>query len=1020
MCRLPRPAWVSLAVFVASAFFLGLATGDGPHAPAQPPPAKPPDDPSLRNTQPGEPLSAQQALAGMTTLDGFQVDLVAAEPMVVQPIALTFDDQGRMWVAECLSYAERPTNYDRDQRDRIVILHDDDRDGKADRRQVVWDQAQKLTSVAVGFGGVWATCAPHLLFLPDHDGDGVLDGPPEIVLDGFNDGAVRHNIVNGLKFGPDGWLYGRHGIQAFSEVGVPGTPRDQRIPLSRCIWRIHPIDRRFEVVCEGTTNPWGHDWDDHGHLFFINTVIGHLWHAIPGAHFKRMYGEDIHPFIYELIDQHADHYHWDTSQTWSDSRNTSGIHGQLGGGHAHVGMMIYLGDAWPEEYRGELFTLNFHGRRINQEHLERRGCGFVARHRPDFLFAADPWFRGIDLTYTPDGSVVMLDWSDTGECHEDDGVHRTSGRIYRISHRDFTSRSRPAFNLRDEPDARLLERLAEPNDWFGRAARRLLQERAHAGTLDPRTIPALRALLADHPEERMRLRALWCLHSINALTTERLHAALNDSGEHLRSWAVRLLAERGAAEHPEIGAALLDRARRDPSGLVRLELASALQRLGPDLRFELGAALMERSEDRDDHNQPLMVWYGMEPVVSAAPGKGVELIKRGAFPKVARLIARRLAADLDQPAFGQAVAQLIALAASQPIETRAAVLEGMAQALRGRRRAPVPEGWETHRDALARSGDNALNNHARELDLLFGSGRALADLRAVALDETAPSEARRDALRSLIDADYPEKYQDLFKLATDLATAGLAARGLAAFDHPEVAERILKRFHVFRPEDRPMALDALVSRPSWAMTLLEAIAQGRVPRADLNAGHARLILSHNQPELKAKLAEVWGELRETPADKAEAIARYRALLTPESLQTADLKRGRTLYTQTCGACHKLFGEGGAIGPELTGADRQTLDYWLANLIDPSAVVPAGYVMSVVLMNDGRVLNGIVASRSGSVVVLQTASERIHLDAEDVEEIQPTGQSLMPEGQLTALTDEEARDLIGYLMSSGPN
>ncbi len=383
---------------------------------------------SIRFTSPDE------ALSRIDLPSGFDVSGFAAEPMVQQPIAMAFDTRGRLWVAECFTYAENG-KFETELRDRIVILEDSDHDGRADRRTVFWDQGQRLTSLEIGFGGVWVLCTPHLLFIPDRDGDDQPDAEPTVVLDGWV--SAGHTLVNGLRWGPDGWLYGRHGIQGTSEVGTPDAPPEDRVSINCGIWRYHPQRRRFEVVCHGTTNPWGMDWNDHGQLFFINTVIGHLWQVLPGAHYRRMYGDDLRPELYELIEQTADHVHWDDGhEEWTAQRKgVSTGTSRAGGGHAHVGLMFYLGDNWPLEYRDELFTLNLHGRRINRDHLEREGATYVGRHRPDFVTWGDAWFRGIDLAYGPDGGVYVLDWSDIGECHEADGVHRTSGRIYKISWR---------------------------------------------------------------------------------------------------------------------------------------------------------------------------------------------------------------------------------------------------------------------------------------------------------------------------------------------------------------------------------------------------------------------------------------------------------------------------------------------------------------------------------------------------------------------------------------------------------
>ena len=254
-----------------------------------------------------------------------------------QPIALATDSRGRLWVAENYSYAERERNFDNRFRDRIIILEDEDLDGSFDKRTVFWDKGRRLTSVEIGYGGVWVLDAPNLLFIPDRDGDDKPDGEPVVMLDGWNDSRVRHNIVNGLRWGPDGWLYGRHGILATSSVGPPGASPDQRTKINCGIWRFHPTRRTFEVVCYGGTNAWGMDWDSNGEPFYINTVIGHLWHIIPGAYYRRMYGEHFNPNVYRVIEQTADHFHWDTKERWSDIRKlgVTNTTDEAGGGHAH-------------------------------------------------------------------------------------------------------------------------------------------------------------------------------------------------------------------------------------------------------------------------------------------------------------------------------------------------------------------------------------------------------------------------------------------------------------------------------------------------------------------------------------------------------------------------------------------------------------------------------------------------------------------------------------------------------------
>ncbi|MBL9124940.1 MAG: hypothetical protein JNG90_14990, partial [Planctomycetaceae bacterium] len=397
--------------------------------------------------------------------EGFSLSVFAAEPDVQNPIALTTDERGRIWVAENYTWSGASFgNYDTKLRDRIVVLEDLDGDGRHDRRKVFWDEASKLTSVEVGFGGIWALCLPRLLFIPDRNRDDVPDGPPEVVLDGIDDQQVGHTPANGLKWGPDGWLYARHGIQATSQIGAPGASPSQRVAINTGVWRYHPTRRVVESVMHGMTNSWGFDFDARGEMYVINTVIGHLWHLVPGAHVERMYGIDLNPHVYELIPQTADHVHWDTGEKWNDIRHgVSDKTSAAGGGHAHIGLMIYQGDNWPEAYRGRVYTMNLHGQRLNTDLLAPRGAGFTATHGPDWCFLADPWYRGMDLITGPDGGVYLADWSDTGECHDHDGVHRTSGRIYKLVYRE--PRKPVGLDLASLDDRVLGEKLFATNAW---------------------------------------------------------------------------------------------------------------------------------------------------------------------------------------------------------------------------------------------------------------------------------------------------------------------------------------------------------------------------------------------------------------------------------------------------------------------------------------------------------------------------------------------------------------------------
>ncbi len=423
------------------------------------------------------PLPPEEALKRITLPEGFRASLFAGEPSVAQPISMSFDERGRLWVGECYSYESSGGPWNQPVRDRILIFEDTAGDGKFSSRKVFWDGARNLTSVLPGFGGVWACSTPNLVFIPDANRDDVPDAEPVVILDGWNDGKIGHCVFNGLQWGPDGWLYGNQGIQGESKVGKPGAPDSERVKFNGGIWRYHPTKTVFEVVCEGTTNPWGLDWDDHGQAFFTNCVIGHLWHVIPGAHYERMYGKDYTPNTYGLLKSCSDHVHY-AGKDWTKSR-TGPEHDAMGGGHAHAGAMIYLGDTWPQTYRNSIMMVNIHGHRVNSDLLERRGSGYVGRHGPDFLRSGDEWFRGLNLKYGPDGGVYLSDWSDVGECHDTNSVHRTSGRIYKIAY--GTPKVVKDLDLSKNSDLDLVAYQLHANDWYVRQARRLLQERAAAG-----------------------------------------------------------------------------------------------------------------------------------------------------------------------------------------------------------------------------------------------------------------------------------------------------------------------------------------------------------------------------------------------------------------------------------------------------------------------------------------------------------------------------------------------------------
>jgi putative membrane-bound dehydrogenase-like protein len=615
-----------------------------------------------------KPLSPEEALARIKLPEGFKATLFAAEPHVAQPIAFAFDDRGRLWVAECYSYGQ----WDRQGKtghDRVVIFEDKDNDGKFDERRVFAENLANLSGIEIGFGGVWICSAPNLYFIPDTDGDDKPDGAAVSKIDGWIVGNVGHNIFNGLTWGPEGWLYGLHGIQDESKLAKPGTPDEERTKMRCGVWRYHPIKERIEVVCHGTTNPWGLDFNDMGEGFFTNCVIGHLWQAIPGAHFKRMYGEDYNRHAYELIDQHADHLHW-AGDKWTAARGGE-AHDKLGGGHAHVGAMIYQADNWPGKYRQMIGMCNVHGQRLNFDKLEREGSGYVGRRGEDLFFANDSWFRGITVKYGPDGGVYISDWCDLGECHDNDGVHRASGRIYKVV---FERKSNPdasvsavtnappenqpkqypttskdlaakPFDIAKLDNAELTRLQMVPNAWWARRAALELQRRAARGD-DMSDVHRRLTSLFEGALLPQKLRAMWALHVTGGWDQGALVEQLHHENEYIRRWSVQLLVEDTTADTPaakEVVEKFTALAKDDPSPLVRLALASAMQRLPLEQRWSIATNLVSHEADNDDHNLPLMIWYGIEPAVASDKAQALKLASSSKLSKVRQFIAKRVA-----------------------------------------------------------------------------------------------------------------------------------------------------------------------------------------------------------------------------------------------------------------------------------------------------------------------------------------------------------------------------------------
>jgi putative membrane-bound dehydrogenase-like protein len=943
-------------------------------------------------------LDPEEAAKAMTVPDGFKVTLFAGEPDVVQPIAQAIDDRGRLWVAEAYSYPHHVP--EAEARDRILIFEDDDGDGRFDRRKVFIDKLNLVSALEVGFGGVWVGMAPYFLFIPDRDHDDVPDGKPEILLDGWHS-EDTHETLNTFTWGPDGWLYGCHGVFTHSRVGKPGTPDDQRTPLNAALWRYHPTKHEFEVFAHGTSNPWGVDFNDQGQAFLTACVIPHLYHMIQGGRYQRQAGQHFNPYTYSDIQTIALHRHW-VGDTPHGGNNRSDA---AGGGHAHAGAMIYLGGSWPAEYRNQIFMNNIHGARLNEDRLAPQGSGYVGDRAPDFLLANDSWSQILNLQYGPDGQMYLIDWYDANQCHHGNaaGHDRTNGRIFKVSYKN----AKPVkANLAAKSDAELIELLLNENDWYVRHARRILQERG----VNPSLHEPLAKLAFEHAESTRRLRGLWALHAVGGLSEERIGRGLTHADPYVRAWTIQLAFE-DRRPSAATGKTLAAMAAGDSSPVVRLYLASAADRMSREERAPIVRRLVEHAEDASDHNLPLMYWYAAEPLVEWNPAEAAAVLDAARVPLVRQYLVRRLA----QFASPEALALLVKRIDGKKVDAQRELLEQMNVGLQGKRQLAMPEGWSAVYDRLLKTGDPQIDSLATAMALTFGDKRAFGRLERTLADTKADPRARQEGLAALVKERDTNLPPILHRLLDEAAMRRPALRALAAYSDPHTPEIVLKTYAGLNPDEKRDALATLVSRAEYAAALLAAVGDDRVPRADLSGELVRQIRNLKDKGLDKQINAVWGAVNDTPQERQKLIERYKALAGKPG-PPPDVMLGRTLFAKTCQQCHTLFGTGGKVGPDITGSNRANLDYILSNLVDPSALIGKDYQAVVIQTSDGRTLTGIVRNENDDSLQLALANETVTVLKSDIEERELSPKSMMPDDQLKPMGDHEVRSLLAYLAS----
>ncbi|MBH55276.1 MAG: dehydrogenase [Opitutaceae bacterium] len=940
-------------------------------------------------------LTGEQAIEKMTVPDGLVVTLVTAEPQIPQPMAFCWDDRGRLWIAENRDYETRRSGFSNDGNSRILILEDTNGDGRMDTKKVFMEGVPFPAAIAVGFDGLWLGAPPNLMYVPDKDGNDKADEDIEILLTGWGI-RDRHEVLNSFIWGPDGWLYGCQGFATPSTVGKPvdggrmfkkGDPFPTNIEvvdgqfIDGGVFRYHPTKDIFEIVSHGFSNPWGLDFDDNGQAFISACVIPHVFHIIPGGIFHRQGGKHINPYVYSDI------------QTIVDHRHRS----------AHGGARVYLADLLPEKYHNKLFMANIHEHALLADELVRNGSGFIAKHHEDIVLANDPQWIGFSIEIGPDGAVYILDWHDGDICGND--VHdKETGRVFRLATEGAPYPTN--FNLKDLTNYELANMQLHRNDWYVRRARTLLQERAVKGKIGEDTHIQLWTMFKEQPDPGRKLRALWALHVTGGVSQKNLTDMLSNEHEYIRAWAIQLL-----CEDMDPGDAALKKfvsmAKSDLSPVVRLYLASALQRIPKSSIWDIASGLLSHGQDSYDHNIPKMIWFGIEPQVPEDPSRALKVAAKSRIPMVAQFIARRATS-------GQLLDVVVGeLAKATSIQIQKLFLEGMRDGLLGKRELSSPKNWEKIEPKLL--VDENLRNLALQVAQLFGSAEAGKAQLLELHDDATDVVRKKEILRGFGLNIFPPAFDAILAAVGDNALRETALRTLAAYDNNGIAEKILKEYADYSQSEKAVAVQTLATRQNTARPLIRALQRGSIPRDDISAVNARQLRRVIGPSF----IDWWGPMEPKDKDKEIAINRYKFLLSDEYMAQADVVNGKAIYDQTCAACHKMYGEGGIIGPDITGSNRADLDYILTNMIDPNAEIGEGYQLVTISTQDGRTYAGNVIREDDQRVTLALIGQEVIITKSNILSRHKSPVSMMPEGQLMLMTDSEVRDLIGYLRTTHP-
>ncbi len=985
------------------------------------------------------PLTPQDSLSRFKVPEDLAVDFVLSEPEVAQPLFLNFDERGRMWVLQYLQYPEPaglkllskdqwwravydkvplPPPHGVKGLDKITIHEDTDGDGKYDKHKTFVDGLNIATSFAQGRGGVFVLNPPYLLFYPDKNRDDIPDSDPEVLLEGFGL-EDTHSVANSLRWGPDGWLYGAQGSTVSGNVRRPGDKIG--IPSQgQNIWRFHPEEKKYEIFSEGGGNAFGVEIDAAGRIFSgHNGGNTRGFHYMQGAYLQKGFSK-----------------HGALSNPYAFGYFPAMDHGTYA--RFTHNFIVYESDALPEKYHGLIFGVNPINSHVVMSERIPVGSTFKTKDIGFAIESADSWFRPVDIKDGPDGNIYVADWYDGQLAHTANyqgGMDRDRGRIYRIRGRESRVKSRepttqttetrkgkkrpivvpiPAPGRATNPAEELTEFFQEePNRWF----RQMIQQ-----------------ALAEHPDRKLGLdlhdqlirskgtaarELLWAMHTCQTLTGGPAVTAVAHPEPDVREWTWRLMFDRRDKLEMNLFLAFEAAAQQESNIHVLCQIACSAKRIGgADQALRIIRNLMTRSQFIDDPRFPLLVWWALESKIQPERDAVLALFQEEKLwrePLVEKQILPRLMrrfAATGQRADLAVCAQLLKQSPSK--EATAALMRGFEEAFQGRSLANVPPELVT---ALSHAGGGSLVLKVRQ-----GDKSAQAEALKVLADEKASAGKRAEYATLFGEVKSPEALTVLLDLLVKSADDNLKAAilgSLPAYNDDRVPQTVLAQYSQMTDDLRGPAQALLVSRKPWALAFVRAVSDGRIPAKTIPIETVRKLTILSDDQLAALVKQTWGNVDgASTAEMQAALEKYTTMIT--NGDGGDPYPGKKIYTQMCGKCHKLHDQGGQIGPDLTTFKRDDVPRMLLNILNPSAEIREGFETHIAMLDDGRVVQGFLVEQDPQVLVLRTAEgQTASIERSTIEEHVVMKKSLMPEGQLNTLSDDDIRNLFAYLRSGQP-